>query len=253
MLLNRLASALPHTGRPSGWRGRRLRLVAAAVPVTVFAALGTQAAPAFGDTPTSGTTTCTVGPITNQSSGSPGGLQLIAQDTTSGISNIISPFHINASRVFEEGGKGVTISPPTTSALSTSFTQTNVTEGSSGSLTVTNGAGQKTTCLGQFKMVQPGGRATSTGFSFPQDRNWLYIQNGTGAAAVSSVEVDVNGAAHFTVPLTPGQLYIQDLSPQLFTFPPLNTLDITATGPTGSSVEAVVFGVGPFVFGYPDE
>ncbi len=114
-------------------------------------------------------------------------------------------------------------------------------------MTITNEAGEKTSCLGQFKNVIPGGRVFSTGFAFPQDRNELVIQNGTNATALTSATIAVNGAAPITVPLTSGEVYSQDLTLLLHSSPPLNTLVVTAGGQNGASAEVVVWGVGPFV------
>ena len=251
MFLDRFNSAVTHSVRLPGRRGR-LCLAAAVVPISALATVGWQAGTASAAPATSSTTSCAVTGITDAQ---PGALQLTATDTVSGISKVISPFHINATRTFESGTPathGVTFSPPTTSPAATDFTQSNLTSGSSGSLTVTNGAGQQTTCLGQFKQLEVlGGRADSVGFSFPQDRNWLYIQNGTGSAALSSVEVNVNGTTHVEIPLTSGEQTSLSLAEFLGTFPPLDTLDVTGTGPIGANAEVVVFGVGQFVFGYP--
>jgi hypothetical protein len=141
-----------------------------------------------------------------------------------------------------------TFTPGTPSPVSTNFTQVAAGGGSSGSLTITNDAGQKTTCLGQFKLVTQGGNAFATGFAFPQDRNMLAIQNGTGATALKSVTIAINGLPSVRLSLTPGEMYTGDMTSDLHGLPGLNTLTITASGPAGASGEAVVWGVGPFVF-----
>ena len=52
--------------------------------------------------------------------------------------------------------------------------------------------------------------------------------------------------------LSPGELFQMPLT-GLVTFPPLNQLNVTPTGPRDSSAEVVGWGVGPFYYGYPDE
>jgi hypothetical protein len=218
--------------------GRALRLGLAVVPL----ALGSVVALPGGVANAIPVSAPTCG-LTGITDGIPGSMQLTAQDPTSGIKSIVSPYHINASRTFSGFTAG------TTNPVTAEFTQTTPGYGSSGSLAITNTAGEKTVCLGQFKYVISGARAGSTGFTFPQDRNFLVIQN--GSAGLTSVEINVNGSTHFKVTLTPNETYGQDLSAYLHGFPPLNTLVLTGEGPSGSSAEAVVWGVGPFVYGYP--
>ncbi len=236
-------------GQAAG-RGRRARLVAAGALPVMLVAIGLQSEPAFAGTSSAGTVpapTCQLNTsnITVGTSTSPGGIQLIAQDATSGIKKLISPYHINATAPV------LSFTPGDPNPVTADFTQISGTDGSSGSLKVINEAKQKTICLGQFKTLIPGGRADSNGFSFPQDRNMLVIQNGN--PGLSSVQITLNSVDIAPeVDLTPGQLLQMPLT-GLVNFPPLNELSVTPTGDRDASAEVVVWGVGPFYYGYPDE
>jgi hypothetical protein len=181
----------------------------------------------------------------------PGSISLIVQDATFGLKRQISPYHVNATRVFG------TLIPGTTLPVESKFTQISEGLGSSGSLEVTNTSGQKTVCLGQFKKVVPGPLALATGFEFPSVRNNLAIQN-SSADPLTSVNVVINGSCNLDFPLTPGQLLQMDMSnvpvpgggTENCLNSSLNTVLVHGLGPssdTGSGVaEAVVWGVGPF-------
>ena len=235
MLLNRFVLATPDVlSRPT--RRGRASLLAAGLAVSLLPVLGVHIETAFAGTPVG--PTCS---LTGVTGGTPTGVQLTAQDTTSGLKRIISWIHINSTPVFG------TFTPGSTSPVSTDFTQISPVEGSSGSLTITNEAGQKTVCLAQFKTLLPNANSFATGFTFPQSRNTLAIQNGLGAAALTSVGIVVNGSPPIRAALTPGELFTQDLTPLLHNFPPKNTMTIRTVGPTGASAEAVVWGVGPFI------
>ncbi len=67
---------------------RRACLVAAGLSIWLFPGLGSSASAASAPPPT-----CSLTGINN---GTPAGMQLTAQDPTSGIKNIISPYHLNA-------------------------------------------------------------------------------------------------------------------------------------------------------------
>ena len=105
-----------------------------------------------------------------------------------GLKHQIQPYHINSESNIQRGNLGGTTAPVTTT-----FTQSLTGYTASGSLTVTNEADQKTTCLGQFKSVTNGGRVESTGLAFPYDRNNLVIVNSSDKP-LSYAEVTINGA-----------------------------------------------------------
>jgi hypothetical protein len=242
-----------HPG-PTAGRGRGARLVAAAALPVMLAGIGLQTAPAFaatGSAASNSPPTCSLGNITVGTSTTSGGMQLIAQDQTSGLGKLVSPYHVNAAP------PTLNFTPGQTAPFTADFTQISGTDGSSGSLKIFNTTRQKTICLGQFKTMLGGGRADSVGFSFPQDRNWLVIQN--GSPGLSSVQVTLNGVV-IDQDLTLGNVpFTQDLSAfglDICNPMPgscqLNQLDITPTGPDGSSAEAVVWGVGPFIYNYPE-
>jgi hypothetical protein len=216
-------------------------------PVLAFSAHAAAAAQA------SSTTTCALGNVTIQDDGGtsqPGAIQLVAQDSTVGLKHQISPYHLNATRVFG------TLTPGTKSPVVSTFTQADPQYGSSGSLQITNEAMVKTVCLGQFKSVIPGGRVFTTGFAFPSVRNNLVIQN-SATNPLTSVDIQVNTLCQLSVPLTPGELYSLDMSNVagvncLFSdtsgSTTLNSATMTAQGPTGAIAEGVIWGVGPFVY-----
>jgi hypothetical protein len=214
---------------------RKAWFLAAAVPVILLPvmALGTGAASAGATTDPGPTCSLvTTGPNAPTIEGDNGGAvtnataSLVAQDSIVGLKHQIQPYHINSESNIQRGNLGATTAPVTTT-----FTQSLTGYTASGSLTVTNEADQKTTCLAQFKSVTNGGRVESTGLAFPYDRNNLVILN-SSSMPLSYAEVTVNGAGgcNFYVngsgivddlsnpstigatPMTPGQLTSVDMS-----------------------------------------
>ena len=224
-------------------------LPAAIVPTLALSAGAAWASVAFP--------TCTLGQIGIQNDGDtsqPGTMQLIAQDTTSGLKKLTSPFHMNATKVlgaFTTGSKAPVVN---------TFTQVNESTGSSGSLRIVNVSGQKTICLGQFKGITARARAYATGYAFPSDRNNLVIQN-SSTTPLTSVYIQINGSCQLNVSLTAGQLYSIDMTniggvnclfPDTSNSTSLNDMTILGRGPQHAVAEGVVWGIGPYVYQPPE-